>query len=169
MGTNLFTSALSGMNAAQIGLATTQHNIANANTAGFTRQEVVIGSRTPQSLGGSFLGQGVDVVGVKRLYDEFLTTQIRQEQAQESYLSSYLSMMRQVDNLIADPTAGASPAMQEFFNALNGVANSPESIPARQTMLGNAQFVVNRFQAIDQRLTDIANGLNKQITASVGN
>lgn len=168
MGSNLFTSALSGMNAAQIGLATAQHNIANANTPGFNRQEVLIGSRAPQSFGGSFLGQGVDVVGVKRIYDEFLTTQVRQEQTQASYLSSYHSMMGQIDNLIADPVAGASPAMQEFFDAMNGVANNPESTPARQTLLGSAQFVVNRFQSIDQRLTDISNGLSNQITASVG-
>ena len=67
MGSNLFTSALSGMNAAQIGLATTEHNIANANTPGFTRQEVLIGSRPPQSFGGSFLGQGVDIVRGKRI------------------------------------------------------------------------------------------------------
>ncbi|OGT05861.1 MAG: flagellar hook-associated protein FlgK [Gallionellales bacterium RBG_16_57_15] len=167
MGSNLFTSALSGMNAAQIGLATTEHNIANANTPGFTRQEVLIGSRPPQSFGGSFLGQGVDIVGVKRIYDQFLTTQVQQEQNQASYLSTYHSAMKQIDNLIADPTAGVSPAMQEFFNAVNGVANNPESVPARQTLLGGAQFVTNRFRAIDQRLTDIANGLTGQITSSV--
>jgi len=167
MGSNLFTSALSGMNAAQIGLATTEHNIANANTPGFTRQEVLIGSRAPQSFGGSFLGQGVDVVGVKRIYDEFLTTQVRQEQTQASYLSTYHTVIKQIDNLVADPTAGASPAMQEFFNAMNGVANNPESVSARQTLLGSAQFAANRFQAIDQRLTDIANGLTSQIAGSV--
>ncbi|MDP1633818.1 MAG: flagellar hook-associated protein FlgK [Gallionellaceae bacterium] len=167
MGSNLFSSALSGMNAAQIGLTTAQHNITNASTPGFSRQEVVLGARPPQALGGSFLGQGVDVVGVKRIYDEFLTTQVRQEQTQASYLSSYHSMMSQIDNLVADPVAGVSPAIQEFFNAMNGVANSPESIPARQTLLGSAQFVINRFQAIDKRLTDIANGLTSQISSSV--
>jgi len=155
------------MNAAQIGLATVEHNIANANTPGFNRQEMLVGSRPPQSLGGSFLGQGVDVVGVKRIYDQFLTAQVRQEQNQASYLNAYHSAMKQIDNLIADPAAGVSPAMQELFNAMNGVANNPESVPARQTLLGSAQFVVNRFRAIDQRLADIANGLADQITGSV--
>lgn len=167
MGSNLFTSSLSGMNAAQVGLATTQHNIANAGTPGFTRQEVLTSSRAGQQTGGGFVGQGVDVSGVRRIYDQFLTTQVRQEQAQASYLSTYHTAMKQMDNLVADPIAGASPAMQEFFNAMNGVANNPESIPARQTLLGSAQFVANRFQAIDQRLTDIANGLNGQISSSV--
>ncbi|MEQ1814048.1 MAG: flagellar hook-associated protein FlgK [Candidatus Nitrotoga sp.] len=164
---NLFTSALSGMNAAQTGLATTQHNIANASTPGFSRQEVLVGARAGQQTGAGFVGQGVDVTGVRRIYDQFLNTQVMQEQTRASYLSTYYTAMKQIDNLVADPTAGASPAMQEFFSAMNGVANNPESVPARQTLLGSAQFVVNRFQAIDQRLTDIANGLTGQITSTV--
>lgn len=163
---DLFTSALSGMNAAQMGRATTEHNIANASTPGFTRQQVLLGSRAGQQTGGGFIGQGVDVTGVVRIYDQFLNTQVLQEQNQASYLTAYHSAIKQIDNLIADPAAGASPAMQSFFEALNGVANNPESIPARQTLLGNAQFAVNRFQAIDQRLTDIANGLTGQIANS---
>lgn len=167
MGSNIFTSSLSGLNAAQYGISTTEHNIANANTPGFTRQQIQLSPRPAPSNGSGFVGQGVDVVGVKRIYDQFLTTQVRQEQTQASYLTSYHTAMKQIDNLVADPTAGASPAMQDFFNAMNGVSNSPESIPARQTLLSNAQFVVNRFQAIDQRLTDIANGLTNQISSGV--
>ena len=164
---DLFTSALSGMNAAQLGLATTEHNIANASTPGFSRQQIVLGSRAGQQSGSGFIGQGVDVTGVRRIYDEFLNTQVQLEQNRASYLSAYHTSLQQIDNLVADPVAGASPAIQGFFDALNGVANNPESVPARQTLLSNAQFVVNRFQSIDQRLTDIANGLTSQIASSV--
>jgi len=164
---DLFTSALSGMNAAQVGLATTEHNIANASTPGFTRQEILISSRAGHQTGAGFIGEGVDVTGVKRIYDDFLNTQVHQEQNRASYLNTYHSAIRQIDSLVADPAAGASPAMQGFFDALNGVASNPESLPSRQAFLGNAQFAVNRFQAIDQRLTDIANGLTNQIASSV--
>lgn len=164
---DLFTSALSGMNVAQTGLVTTEHNIANANTPGYTRQQMLVSSRAGLQTGGGFVGQGVNVTGVVRIYDQFLNAQVLQEQNQSSYLDSYYSAIKQIDNLIADPAAGASPAMQSFFDALNGVANSPESMPARQTLLGSAQFTVNRFQAIDQRLTEISNGLTGQITNSV--
>ena len=164
---DLFTSALSGMSAAQLGVATTQHNIANASTPGFTRQQILVSSRAGQQTGAGFVGQGVDVTGVKRIYDQFLNTQVLQEQNQASYLTTYHSAIAQIDNLIADPDAGASPAMQSFFDALNGVATAPESVPARQTLLSSAQFAVNRFQAIDQRLTDIANEITGQIAGSV--
>jgi len=164
---DLFTSSLSGMNAAQVGVATTQHNIANANTPGYTRQQVQLSSRAGQQTGFGFVGQGVDVTSVIRIYDQFLNTQLLQEQNQAGYLTTYHTAIKQIDNLISDPTAGASPAIQSFFDALNGVASAPESVPARQTMLSDAQFAVNRFQAIDQRLTDIANALTGQVSDSV--
>lgn len=97
MGSNFFTSALSGMNAAQAGLDTAQHNIANASTPGFSRQEVLVGARAGQQTGAGFIGQGVDVTGVRRIYDQFLNTQVMQEQTQASYLSTYYTAMKQID------------------------------------------------------------------------
>lgn len=168
MASNIYSASLSAMNAAQFGLSATEHNIANANTPGYTRQVVEVQARAAQQTGAGFLGQGVDVTTVKRIYDEFLTTQVRQEQTQATYLSTYYTQMTQIDNMLADPLAGASPAMQQFFDSLNAVANNPESVPARQTLLNSAQFAVSRFQAIDQRLTEIGNGVNGQISNTVG-
>jgi flagellar hook-associated protein 1 FlgK len=164
---DLFASALSGLNASQVGIATTEHNIANASTPGFSRQQIVPAARLSQQVGAGFVGKGVDIQNVTRIYDQYLSAQVLQEQSQATYLTTYYTALKQIDNLVADPTAGASPAMQSFFDAMSAVSNSPESLPARQTMLGNAQFAVNRFQAIDQRMTDIATGLNGQITSSV--
>ncbi len=164
---DLFTSALSGMSAAQLGVATTQHNIANASTPGFTRQQIQVSSRAGQQTGVGFIGQGVDVTGVIRIYDQFLNTQVLQEQNQASYLTAYHSAIAQIDLLIADPDAGAAPAMQSFFDKMNAVATSPTSSTARADLLSSAQTVADRFQTIDQSLTDMANGLTSQITGSV--
>jgi flagellar hook-associated protein 1 FlgK len=167
MASNIFSASLSGMNAAQYGLSTTQHNIANANTPGYTRQTMMVNSRESLSTGAGFVGQGVNVAGVVRSYDEFLTGQVRQVQSQASYLTSYLSSMTQVDSLVSNTASGVSTAIQGFFNAMNGLANSPESIPARQTVLSTAQSAINSFQAMDQSLTDISNGLTGKIAGSV--
>jgi flagellar hook-associated protein 1 FlgK len=89
MGIGIFGSGVSALNAAQIGLSTTEHNIANANTPGFNRQEVVLATRFPQATGAGFIGQGVDVSTVKRIYNEFLSNQVLQGQAQASQLETY--------------------------------------------------------------------------------
>lgn len=167
MGSNIFSASLSGMNAAQYGLTTAQHNIANANTPGYTRQQISVSARPGQATGSGFVGQGVDVTGVRRIYDQFLTNQVRQDQSQASYLNTYLTSITQVDNLLSNFTSGVSTTLQGFFDATNGMASNPSSVPARQTVLSSAQSVVNGFQAIDQSLTNIANGLTGQISSSV--
>ena len=167
MGISVFGSGLSALNAAQIGLSTTEHNIANANTPGFNRQEVVLATRIPQSTGAGFIGQGVDVSSVKRIYNEFLSTQVLQGQAQASKLETYYQQIGQIDNMLADSDAGLSPALQELFSAVNNVASSPESQAARQALLGGAQFLVSRFQSLNQRMSDINSSINGQITSTV--
>lgn len=167
MGTDIFSINVSAMNAAQIGLATTEHNIANANTPGFNRQEIVIGARAAQLTGAGFVGQGADVGTVKRVYDEFLSNQVTQQQGAAAQLDSYYGQIQQINNMLADPKAGLQPALQDFFNSTNAVASSPESMPARQTMLSSAQSLSSRFQSLNQQLLNINDSVNGQITTSV--
>ncbi len=167
MGVGIFGIGVSALTVAQMGLSTAAHNIANANTLGFNRQEMVLGTRLAQFTGAGFLGQGVDVSTVKRIYNEFLSGQVMQEQGQASYLTTYYTQIKQLDNMLADSSAGLTPALQEFFSAVNGVANTPESQAARQTLLGSAQALVANFQSMNRRLTDIGNSVNGQISSSV--
>ena len=167
MGIGIFGSGVSALNAAQIGLSTTEHNIANANTPGFNRQEVLLGTRLPQATGAGFIGQGVDVSTVKRIYNEFLSGQVLQGQAQASQLETYYQQIGQINNMLADPKTGLSPAVQVFFSAVNDVASSPESQAARQVMLGSAQSMVSQFQSLNQRMSDMNSSINGQVSSSV--
>lgn len=166
MGSDLFGSSVSGLNTAQIGLATTEHNIANVNTPGYTRQEVVINARAAQHSGSGYVGQGADVGTVKRMYDQYLSNQLFTQQGQAAKLNSYDAKIQQINNMVADPNAGLAPALQDFFNAVNGVASAPESIPARQTMLSNANTLTSRFQSLNQQVADINTGINSEIYTS---
>ncbi|CAG0938433.1 Flagellar hook-associated protein 1 [Gallionellaceae bacterium] len=167
MAGDIFGISISALNAAQTGLATTEHNIANANTTGYSRQVAVASTRQAQATGSGFIGQGVDITSVKRIYDEFLSNQVVREQGQASHLSSYYSQIQQINNMLADPNAGLSPALQDFFSAVNGVSNAPEAAATRQTMLSSAQSLASRFQSMNQRMVDINDSINGQITASV--
>lgn len=167
MGIGIFGSGVSALSAAQIGLSTVEHNIANANTPGFNRQEIVQSARLPLKTGTGFIGQGVDVSTVKRIYNEFLSTQVLQGQAQASQLESYSQQIGQINNMLADSDAGLSPALQDLFSAANNVSSSPESQAARGAMLGSAQFLASRFQSLNQRMSDINSSINSQISSSV--
>lgn len=167
MSTGIFGIGLSGLNAAQAGLATAGHNISNAATPGYNRQQTVQVTALPQLTGAGFIGNGVQVTTVKRIYDEFLTYQVAQAQTQSSQLDSYYAQIKQLDNMLGDPSSGLSPALQSFFTAVDDVAANPSVVPSRQALLSGAQSLVSRFQSLNQRLAEIRNGINSQVTSSV--
>lgn len=167
MGTGIFGIGVSALKSAQTGISATSHNIANANTPGFSRQEIIQTAQLPQNTGGGFLGQGANVTTVLRRYDQFLGVQVLEAQTQASTLTTQLGLSQQLSNLLGDTNGGLTPALQDFFSSVNGVSNAPESIPSRQAMLGSAQSLVNRLQTLDQRVNQIRDGLNGQISNSV--
>ena len=163
MGTNIFGIGVSALSAAQYGLVTTEHNIANANTAGFHRQGIEQSSTIPQQTGSGFLGTGVQVDTVNRQYNQFLENQLLQTQSDAGYLSSYYGEVQQIDNLLGDSSSGLSPALQDFFTSVQELSNYPDSISARQGTINQAQALASRFNSIGQRLTDIRSGVNTQL------
>ena len=163
----IFNVGVSGLNAAQAGIFTASHNIANASTPGFSRQVIVQGTNIPLLTGGGFLGQGTHVQTVQRIYDQFLGRQVLSAEAGATEMDSYLAQISQIDNLLADTSAGLSPALSGFFKGVQDVAANPSSIPGRQSMLSAAQALVSRFQALDQRLAEIRDGNNQQISTQI--
>jgi flagellar hook-associated protein 1 FlgK len=164
---DIFGIGVSALNTAQYGLLTTEHNIANASTPGYSRQQAVQSTNIPQLTGAGFIGQGVNVSTVKRIFNDFLNTQLLQQQAQSSMLNSYYSQIQQINNIIADPVAGIQPSIQSFFGAVNAVASAPASTPARQAMLSSAQTLTSRFQSLNQMLTDMNTSISGQLSTSV--
>jgi flagellar hook-associated protein 1 FlgK len=168
MGNSIFGAGLSGLRAAQLGILTTQHNITNASTPGYHRQEIRQTPALAQYSGAGFIGSGVVVDNIVRSYDEFLDGQVMQAETRAEYLDTYYSEIKQINDMLADPTSGLSPAMQEFFDAVNAVATNPSSVPARQSMLSGAESMISRFHVFDQRLAEIRNGINRQLESIAG-
>jgi flagellar hook-associated protein 1 len=168
MGSNILSIGQSALNAAQVGLSTTGHNIANAATPGYSRQVVIQGAAIPQNMGFGFIGQGTEIADVKRIYSAFLGTQVLSAQTSKSQLDAYSTQIQQIDNLLADPSAGLSPALQDFFKGIQDLAANPSAAASRQAALSSAEALATRFQGLEGRLDELRQGVNEQITSSVG-
>lgn len=158
---------ITGIRAAQLGLLATEHNIVNASTPGYSRQSTVQATNGAITTGSGSIGQGVKVVTIKRQYDAYLNNQVNTAQAQVSNLTTMYSQLSQIDLMLADPDAGMSPALQEFFAGVQMVSSNPSSLPARQSMLTSAQTMINRFNNLDARLSEISTQVNGRIVSAV--
>ncbi|MBI1834293.1 MAG: flagellar hook-associated protein FlgK, partial [Burkholderiales bacterium] len=101
MGTSILGIGQSALAAAQLGIATSGHNIANANTPGYSRQILLQSAAAAQNSGGSFIGQGTKVGEVKRIYNQFISQQVNSTQSTKNSASTYLEQINQVSNLLS--------------------------------------------------------------------
>lgn len=164
---NLLSTSLSGMLAFQRAIEMTGHNIANANTPGYSRQIAEFTTRIGQTFGNGYIGSGTQITTIKRAFDEFLGEQLRASTTGQARFDMLNTLAGRIDNLLADPSTGLNTGLQNFFNSVQDLANDPASIPARRAVLGEAKGIVQRFTALDGQLADIQDEVNGRIADSV--
>jgi flagellar hook-associated protein 1 len=151
---------------AQTGINTVNHNIANANTPGYTRQrvdqealpslEVALTHGRQGGLGQ--LGQGATLQAITRVNNAFLAAQIRQENGtlQDQTLQS--NILNQVEAVLGEPSdTGIQATMQAYFNAAQEVSLNPESTATRTVFIQAAEDMLTLFQAKGTQLQDLRN------------
>ena len=166
-GGDLLNVSVSGLNLSQTALRTAGHNIANANTEGYTRQSVLSAANPALYTGAGFLGNGVEVSNITRQANEFVINQWRTDTALFNQQQTYLDAAEQLDNVLANPSLGLSDALQRFFNALQAGADDPTSIASRQLIVSEGQSLVDRFNTLHDRLTTIEGNVIQQMSITV--
>ncbi|MBT8067668.1 MAG: flagellar hook-associated protein FlgK [Gammaproteobacteria bacterium] len=159
--------SLTGMQAFQRAMQVTSHNIANANTPGYSRQVADFSARAGGGQGNTYLGGGTQVATIRRIYDSMQVDQLRSSMTGFARFDTLNNLSSRIDTLLADADTGLNTGLQSFFNSVQDVATDPASISARQTLIGEAQGVANRFQSLDARLDEMDKEVNSRIALAV--
>jgi|YNPBryulayer2012_1023412.scaffolds.fasta_scaffold00500_9 flagellar hook-associated protein 1 FlgK len=154
---------LTGLMAARYRLDTASHNIANAHTDGYSRQRVTQSTQFPEYAGFGYIGRGTLLVGVERLYDQFLQGNLLSATTRQAQGEQLKELVAPLNNLVADPDAGLSPALQQFFTAVQEVADNPENVAARQSLLAQGQVLTVRFRLFDNRMDEIRQDVEQRL------
>jgi len=160
---NLYGLGLSALLNAQQNLQTTGHNINNAAVEGYNRQSVLSKTQGANATGAGYVGRGIQTVTVQRAYDQFLHQQLTKAKGKNAEYVAYGNEIEQLNNLFADRSSGISPAIQEFFGALQAVASTPDDSAARQELLGRAQNLATQLNETDTFIENQRGNLNTQI------
>ncbi|WP_370277182.1 flagellar hook-associated protein FlgK [Pontibacterium sp.] len=138
-------------------LSVTGQNIANVNTAGYSRQTVEFSSHA--ALGGSY-------TSLERVTSNYLTQQVWADQSVYSKADSYASKMEVLDNLLAADGTNLSDALDSYFSALQNAVDDPTSSPNRELLLAELEALGNSFQQMDRLLEDQQNLIDSQLESS---
>ena len=159
--------ALSALDAAQAGLATTGNNIANANSPGYSRETVIQVPQVPYGQTGVIQGAGVAVIAITRNFSQFAQTRLWQATAGSSAATQRQTSMAQLNNVLSTSGVNLTPALSGFFQALRNLAGNPSGATERQALVSAAATLANRFNAIGGAIRSLHLNVNNQITGTV--
>ena len=170
-------TALRGILAQQRALDVTSHNIANAETPGYSRQEAVMAAAPALQLRagalqdglGAQLGQGVDVQIYRRLRDDFLDLQWRAQNMTQGDQQATAERLGQAEAVLADGSASSLGVMLDnFWGAWQSLANNPQTAAAKGGVIGAAENLVQRFKTLSADLTQVGTDANNEVTQLLG-
>src|SRR3954470_2597700 len=168
-------TALRGILAHQQAIDTTSHNVANANTEGYSRQEAVLGASLPLTVvpgngdPTAELGTGVTVEAFRRIRTTFLDLQYRAQAMQVGDQETRSTQLDQVQMALSEPSdTGIASQLSKFWNGWADLTNSPDNLAARQALIDQAKNLAAAFQQVDTQLTTVKTQTQAQFNALTG-
>ena len=172
--TSLMDIAQQALMANQEALNVTSNNVANQNTAGYTRQVVNFQAVDSVTLSGGTSGSGVTATAASQR-DRVLEQRVQQQTQTEAQSAALESALQQIQNIfgLSSTTNSASStvlgtAIDSFFNSLSSLTSNPSDTATRQSVLTAANTLAAAFNSASNQLSQVSASLNQQVTGDVG-
>jgi len=170
-----FEIARRALQAHQQALEVTGHNIANANTDGYTRQQAVLGATEPfpmpaynRPLITGQMGTGVRVEMISRMRDAFIDSQIREQNLTLGQWEAKESSLQQVEVIFNEPSEGGlGNLFSQFWGAWQDLSKYPESLVTRATVREEGVTLANAINHCWSQLEQIRSDLNESVKIKV--
>jgi flagellar hook-associated protein FlgK len=158
----------SGISAYQRALATVSNNIANVNTEGYSRQDIQVASNQPRLLGGSYIGTGVRFDAVKRQYDEFIESNLRNSTSDLKAQEPLLSYVNRVIDIMGNANIGLTSALNQFFQSARDLSSDPASTVQRSIFLRDADGLASRYRQLSSQLETLSQETSQAVDTTLG-
>jgi flagellar hook-associated protein 1 FlgK len=155
------------LNANRSALQVIGHNIANVNTAGYSRQSVQMVSSGYQTLGGNYFGKGAELGSVERSHSAYLTREAQLASSVAAADSERLQRLQQLETLFPTGENGLGATVNKMLNAWADVASSPTNLSARVVALSRGDELAARLSDTASQLDALAYNGRQQAASSV--
>ena len=167
-----FGVGVSGLNAAQSSLNATAHNITNADTKGYVRQQVLTVdkeyAKTATVRGMDQTGHGTIIDKIRQLRDRFLDAAYRKESGRQGFYQAQAEAVTEVENLFGELEGTTfQSSMEGLWKAVQELQKEPESKVARTALVETANTFIERCQSINTQLKSFRQDLNLKVKNTV--
>lgn len=168
MSGDLLNIGKSGLFTAKQSMSTTSHNIANANTEGFSRQEVRTETGIAIGEGDYVIGRGVEIQSIRRSHDELVEKKLNNSITSHKFNEERTTQLGHVEEIFNEINSdGMNKVLNRFFNSMRELSNQPENETVRNVVKENAKIVVGDFHRIQDNLDHIRSSINKKVNLTV--
>ncbi len=140
----------------QRALTTVSNNIANVNTEGYSRQDVVLADSAPKKMASMYVGTGVMLQAIKRQFDAFAESNLRNSTSDLSSQKPMVDYAKRVMDVMGDKSVGLSSALDTFFAAAGSLSADPASSVLRTSFMTSADGVASRFGELSSQMNLIS-------------
>ena len=160
----LFDIGKSALFSSQAALSVTSNNIANVNTPGYSKEDVVLSVSSPVASGQGPIGRGVTVTGIERSYDRFVQAQLLGQGQNQSRSAALDQSWGEVEQIYNEAQGmGISSSLSDYFNAWSDVATNPASPSQRVILLQKAATLTTTAKSMERSIIATLNDANSGI------
>ncbi len=156
------------LRASQLGITVAGQNIANVNTPGYTRQEIVL-SASPPAGANLKIGTGVNIDDVRSLRDRFIEARLQTETGISGRLVAQRDALSPVDTLFSETGSSVNNAITNFFGSFRTLESNPTSLSLRTAVIEDGKQLALAFNATNARLGEIRRDADGLLRATVDN
>jgi len=165
--TTILNIAQSALDASQVAIQTTSHNIANVDTPGYSEQQAVLEEATPTPMSIGLMGNGVSVEQIKSYYDQNLQNAITNQNSGVQQQQTLETSLTQVQSIFNEDNSQLSTNLTTFFNDWSTLSTDPTSTADKETLASDGESLCTTFNTMYSDLVNLQGSLNGQVNSQI--
>lgn len=158
----------SGLNAAQIGIDTTGHNISNAETEGYSRQRVVTAAATPLYVQPGAVGNGTQITEIARVFDSFVFDRYATAAQNKENSDTLLKNLEELSSYFPEiDKVGIKQDLSTYFDMWQSLANNPSNSSLKVALAQQTETLTQHIQETRSKISSLQSSLNDQVKVNV--
>ena len=168
-----FNTGVSGLHSAQSSLYTTAHNIANATTEGYSRQQVIVTDAFYSTRYGAYanrlqIGKGTDIAEIRQVRNTFLDAQYRVQAGRQSFYEAQYKAVKEIEDLFGEMESEEFiTSVTDLWSAVSNLAQEPNNIVLRSELVSTASKFTERANALRDQLVEYQTNMNQEVKNQV--
>ena len=165
---NALNIGYTGLNAAQIGINTTGHNISNAETEGYTRQRVITAAATPLYLEPGNVGNGTEVMDIQRIFDNFVFDRYTSISSDKEYSDYEKKTLEELSTYFPEiDGVGIKSDLAAYYDAWQTFADNPDNDAIKVNLAAQTETLSKHIIQVQDQVQHLQSQINEELAVNI--